>query len=166
MNFWFIDQILEFEYNRRLLAVRCVTNAEDYFKDHFPTRHIMPGALIVEAFAQVGTALLELSRSLQVKAIPLLVERVRFRTPVIPGDRMMMSGEIVSLHDDAAQARFEARVQDNKLVSDGEITFRLLPAAEVYTTPAVRDYLKTFYRRSMVHTKVLSAPPGGMGFLE
>ncbi len=50
--FLLIDRVLEYEPNKRLLAIKNVTFNEPYFNGHFPIRPVMPGVLIIEAMEQ------------------------------------------------------------------------------------------------------------------
>ncbi|MDR2771252.1 MAG: 3-hydroxyacyl-ACP dehydratase FabZ, partial [Clostridiales Family XIII bacterium] len=52
--FLLIDEVLELEVGRRVLAVKRVREDEYYFRGHFPQEKVMPGVLIVEALAQAG----------------------------------------------------------------------------------------------------------------
>ena len=39
----------------RAVGYKCVTFNEPYFRGHFPENPVMPGVLIIEALAQVGS---------------------------------------------------------------------------------------------------------------
>ena len=53
--FLLIDRILEVEVGKRAVGIKNVTINEPFFTGHFPQYPVMPGVLIVEALAQVGT---------------------------------------------------------------------------------------------------------------
>jgi len=88
--FLLIDRIVEFEKDKRIVAIKCVTANEPFFPGHFPHYHVMPGVLIVEAMAQ-AVAVLSL-RSLGHKNDGSWVyyfvgiDGARFKKPVVPGD--------------------------------------------------------------------------------
>ena len=52
--FLLIDRIVEYEPDKRLVAIKNVTINEPFFQGHFPGYPIMPGVLVVEAMAQAG----------------------------------------------------------------------------------------------------------------
>ena len=53
MRFAFVDRIVAAEPLRRIDTLKNVSATEDVFADHFPGYPVFPGALVVEAFAQV-----------------------------------------------------------------------------------------------------------------
>jgi 3-hydroxyacyl-[acyl-carrier-protein] dehydratase len=104
-----------------------VTLNEPQFQGHFPERPLMPGVLIVEAMAQVGglivTQMPELPKGLFVFAG---IDGVRFRRPVVPGDQLRISCELLSLKRQRfGKVKAEATV-DGQLVCSGELMFSLM----------------------------------------
>lgn len=70
-----------------IVGRKCVSANEMHFLGHFPQKHLMPGVLIVEALAQTGCVLLLSKAENQGKlAVFAGINKMRFRTPVIPGD--------------------------------------------------------------------------------
>ena len=90
-----IDRVEEVEPGERAVAVKCVTVNEPHFQGHFPQTPIMPGVLITEAFAQTaGIVALSAHEDLAGKTVFLLgLDKVRFRKPVRPGDRLIITAE-------------------------------------------------------------------------
>jgi len=93
--FLMIDRVEEVEPGERAVAVKCVTVNEPHFQGHFPQTPIMPGVLITEAFAQTaGIVALSAHEDLAGKTVFLLgLDKVRFRKPVRPGDRLLITAE-------------------------------------------------------------------------
>lgn len=93
-----VDRVLEYEPNKRILAVKNVSINEPFFAGHFPHYPVMPGVLIVEALAQASAVLL--FRSLGTKpddqSIYYLVgiDDARFKRPVVPGDQLLLEVSI------------------------------------------------------------------------
>jgi len=61
MRFYLYDRVEEICYGRYMVAVKCITLADDVFDEHFPGHPIFPGSLIMEGLAQLGGALFELT---------------------------------------------------------------------------------------------------------
>src|SRR6186713_1778186 len=59
--FLLVDRVLELEPDRRILAVKNVSINEPFFQGHFPGHPVMPGVLVLEALAQAGGLLTQLS---------------------------------------------------------------------------------------------------------
>ena len=95
--FILVDRVLELELGSRIRALKNVTINEPFFQGHFPDKPIMPGVLIVEGMVQAGGLLLIETLPDQTRKQVCFsgVDRVRFRTPVIPGDQLIFEVEIV-----------------------------------------------------------------------
>ena len=50
--FQLVDRITDFEPGKWAKGVKCVSVNEMQFLGHFPTQHVMPGVLVIEALAQ------------------------------------------------------------------------------------------------------------------
>src|SRR4249920_4094615 len=59
--FLLVDRVVELEPNKRIRAIKNVTINEPFFLGHFPGHPVMPGVLVLEALAQVGGLLTQLS---------------------------------------------------------------------------------------------------------
>lgn len=88
-------------------AVKAVSVGEDFVQGHFPGVPLMPGVLMLEALAQVSSALLLSQPGVPAAARVELrgVDDVKFRRPVVPGDLMTVDvrlgrrrGPIAHLH--------------------------------------------------------------------
>lgn len=89
--FLLVDRVVEFEANKRVLAYKNVSNNEPFFNGHFPGYPVMPGVLVIEALAQAGGLLTQLSNhtGTEGKLFYLVkVDNARFSKMVVPGDRL------------------------------------------------------------------------------
>ncbi len=114
--FLMIDRILELEPGKRIVALKNVTFNEPHFTGHYPGYPVMPGVLMIEALAQAGgiVASAELSKEELKRATMLFggVDKARFKREVIPGDALLLSGEIVKKRGSFWWFQGEAKVGD------------------------------------------------------
>lgn len=123
--FLLVDRVIELEPNKRIRAIKNVTINEPFFQGHFPGHPVMPGVLVVEAMAQVGGLLTQLSLvDLPEKSEKLFylvkVDNARFSKMVVPGDQLDI--EVVLKRTIRNMAMYEcvARV-DGKVAASAEI---------------------------------------------
>ena len=111
--FLFIDAVTKLEANL-IEGYRDIKAEEFYFAGHFPGFPVMPGVLIVEAIAQVGILLVcEVREKRQGrKTLFAGIEKVRFRRQVQPGDRLLLSADIVSGRSSVYKIHGTAKVGD------------------------------------------------------
>jgi len=89
--FLLVDRVVEFEAHKRVLAYKNVTCNEPFFNGHFPGHPVMPGVLVVEALAQAGGVLTQLTHEAGTdgKLFYLVkIDNAKFTKMVVPGDRL------------------------------------------------------------------------------
>ncbi|HET7536420.1 MAG TPA: 3-hydroxyacyl-ACP dehydratase FabZ family protein [Candidatus Didemnitutus sp.] len=95
--FLFVDEIVN-RTDSTLTARRTWRATEDFYKGHYPGAPITPGVLLCESVFQTGALLLagKLAGQGGSSGVPLLakVENVRFRSPVYPGDTIVIDVKI------------------------------------------------------------------------
>ena len=101
MRFVFVDRIVELVPARRIETLMRVSGLEDVFADHFPGYPVLPGALVVEAFAQAAQLLIAASRDFAEVGRLRRLARATFRHPVRPGDWLAIGCERAAGRDDA-----------------------------------------------------------------
>jgi 3-hydroxyacyl-[acyl-carrier-protein] dehydratase len=116
--FLLLDRIVEWEKDKRLVALKNVTMNEPFFPGHFPNYAVMPGVLIVEAMAQ-GCAMLgmlSMGQKNDGRSVYLFagIDEARFKRPVRPGDQLRIEVEQLRVARGVGKFRTVARV-------DGEV---------------------------------------------
>ena len=96
--FLLVDRVVELDAHKRIRAIKNVTFNEPYFQGHFPGRPVMPGVLVIEAMAQAGGLLTQLSLPRDAigegKLFYLVkVDNARFNRMVVPGDVLELKVE-------------------------------------------------------------------------
>jgi 3-hydroxyacyl-[acyl-carrier-protein] dehydratase len=89
--FLLVDRVVEFEAHKRVLAYKNVSINEPFFNGHFPGHPVMPGVLVIEALAQAGGILTQLSHQAgtEGKLFYLVkIDGAKFSRMVVPGDRL------------------------------------------------------------------------------
>lgn len=121
--FLLVDKIVEFEPKKRIVGIKNVTMNEPFFQGHFPGHPIFPGALLVEAMAQVGCILMFKSFDISPEEYVVYfmgIDRARFRKPVRPGDTVRFVIEPKVIKSRMSKMKGEAFVGED-LVCDAEI---------------------------------------------
>ena len=120
--FLLIDGILNVKPGESIVAAKNVSFNEPYFLGHFPGHPVMPGVLIVEAMAQAAGVLVWESVPPEERNFTLYlvgVEKTRFRQPVRPGDRLVVTATLTSRRRNFW--RFDAVAEvDGKRVASSE----------------------------------------------
>jgi 3-hydroxyacyl-[acyl-carrier-protein] dehydratase len=121
--FLLIDEVLELEPGKRVVARKAVRADEWYLAGHFPGRPVMPGVLIVEAMAQTGAvAVLSEADNRGKLALFAGIDNVRFKRIVEPGDELELTCELERVRGPIGRGAASARV-DGELVARGTLTF-------------------------------------------
>ena len=95
--FLLVDRITDFEPNKRIVGIKNVTINEPFFQGHFPGHPVMPGVLVIEALAQTGGILTQLSHQTDAEGklfYLVKIDNAKFSRMVVPGDQLVLEVEL------------------------------------------------------------------------
>lgn len=123
--FLLIDRVVDIDLeNSTIDCYKNVTANEEFFNGHFPEHSVMPGVLILEAMTQAAGLLgFTMGRKkAEDKSVYYFAaaDKVRFRQPVVPGDRLQLIAECLGCKRDIWKFFCKALVDDT-LVSSAVI---------------------------------------------
>jgi 3-hydroxyacyl-[acyl-carrier-protein] dehydratase len=130
--FLLLDRIVEWEKDKRLVALKNVTANEPFFQGHFPHFAVMPGVLVIEAMAQACAMLGLLSFGQKNDGQNVYyfagIDEARFKRPVRPGDQLVFEIEQLRLSRGLGKFKAVARVE-GEVAAQAELLCVLRPVA-------------------------------------
>lgn len=122
--FLLVDRVLELTPGESIVAYKNLSINEEFFQGHFPDRPIFPGVLLVEAMAQAAGILgfVTNNKTPEDGSIYYLagVDKLRFKRPCVPGDRVMLHATLVTERRGIARFDVSADV-DGELAASATI---------------------------------------------
>ena len=91
MRWMWIDTIVTYEPDRRLVAIKNVSLAEEHLHDHFaatgdlPAQPVMPASLMIEGMAQTAGVLTGSLRRFKEKVVLAKIQKAEITADVVPG---------------------------------------------------------------------------------
>lgn len=128
--FLLVDRVVEFEAEKRLVGYKNVTANEEFFNGHFPGHPVMPGVLMLEALAQACAILAYKSVNLDPEkwvVYLMSIDGAKFRRPVVPGDRLTLTVEVLRHKSNVWKQRGVATV-DGHVVAEAEFLATVVEA--------------------------------------
>lgn len=107
-------------------AVKNVSINEPFFAGHFPHRPVMPGVLQIEALAQCAALIVVDLEGPRMDVAIAGVNEARFRRPVVPGDTLDLTAEVMKDRGQILVVKCEAHVR-GQLVAECEMIAKMFP---------------------------------------
>ncbi|MDJ0507718.1 MAG: 3-hydroxyacyl-ACP dehydratase FabZ [Crocosphaera sp.] len=122
--FALVDRIIDYVPGQKAVGIKNVTINEPFFPGHIPSLPLMPGVLIVESMAQVGGVVLTLLPGMKGVFFAFAgIDKVRFRRPVVPGDQLIMTVELLTLKRNRIAKMQGKGTVDGEVAVQGEMLF-------------------------------------------
>lgn len=118
MKFSLVDEVMELEPDKSILAAKNLTRAEEYLADHFPGFPVMPGVMMLETLVQASAWLMRISSQFEFSTILLSeAKALRFKSFVSPGDKLIVSSTVHKSDGDIWTFKANGKVESREVVS-------------------------------------------------
>ena len=124
------------------IGIKNVTANEPCFQGHFPQRSVLPGVLIAEALMQTSAFVGRIAESGAPGGATMAVDgsrtdqqlfciglNLKFRRPVVPGDRLRMDLRFVRMAGDMLRFRATAQTEAG-IVASGDLSLAIVTTRE------------------------------------
>ena len=157
MRFRQLDQILELQPGKRIVAVKRLEPHEEYLKDHFPGFPVMPGVLMLEAMFQAGAWLVYASEEFRYAMVVLKEARnIKFADFVEPGEQLIVTAEILGQDGPLVKLKAQGTVRESVAVS-GRLLVERFNEGDRDPVRAMTDTLSTLELRRLFRQLAPSA---------
>jgi 3-hydroxyacyl-[acyl-carrier-protein] dehydratase len=148
MQFSLIDRILELEEGSHIKAMKTLSMAEEYLKDHFPRFPCMPGVLMVESMFQAAAWLIRKSENFTNSMVVLKeIRNLKCADFVAPGQSLFVTAEIIKQDETTTTLKAQGTVNDNLAVA-GRLIVERFNLADRHPAREITDnYLRIKLQR-------------------
>ncbi len=122
MRWIWIDKFVEFEPQKRAVAVKNVSRAEDHLHDQYPAYPMMPTSLIVEGMAQTAGILVGHARRFSERVILAKIKRATIDDIVVPGEQLTYEATLERIDDSGASTTGRV-LRNGRLIGQIDIVF-------------------------------------------
>jgi 3-hydroxyacyl-[acyl-carrier-protein] dehydratase len=126
--FLLVDRVLEIEKDKRILCMKNLSYGEAFWVEtHYPGRPIFPGALMMEALAQAGLLLLNVSSGNVDDGRMGVLCRVdlKYLEIAVPGDQLLLDvrklGELDGMWKMASELRVGGKVYCTGVITGARV---------------------------------------------
>ena len=134
MRWMWIDTIVTYEPDKRLVAIKNVSLAEEHLHEHFPAtgplpaQPVMPASLMIEGMAQTAGILVGSLRRFKEKVVLAKIQRAEINADVIPGQCIRYDARIERIDPMGAGTsgtieRMDHRTGQGEKIGETEIMF-------------------------------------------
>jgi len=116
MRFLFIDRVTGLERGRRITGIKSFASSEPFLESHFSRTALVPGALLIEAMAQLLGWLASYSHDFRRVAVLAMISDVTVPTALKPGAHVEIDGRLLTSTERASLGAATAAV-DGRIIA-------------------------------------------------
>ena len=131
MRLLYVSRVRALKRFEHIEAEMDLPTDDPLFAVHFPANPMLPASVLVEAFAQAASILLETSSAFTQKAIPGYLVNAKFRRPVRPPAPVTIEMNVTQNSEDGAVLSGKA-TQDGALAGTCTMGMILFPLDQFY----------------------------------
>jgi len=154
MRFYMIDRIKEAAPGKYVEGVKNITMSDDVFNEHFPGFPIFPGSLILEGLAQLSGLFFEYcikEQGLpQKRAALTMVNRMKYRRLVIPGDQLLYRADVKMFYPDEYAVVTVKAMCEGELCAEGELFFTFLDIMDNEMKQSGNKLMEMAFKRAKI----------------
>jgi len=128
VRFLHVDRIVSIEPGRSIHVVKCFSLADEFLREHFPRRPLVPGGVWVEVLLQAAGLLVIESSGHTVLPVFTALEDLVVPADATPGRLVDVHAELASTNRTGSLASAKAFVEGREVASVGRILYAHLPA--------------------------------------
>jgi 3-hydroxyacyl-[acyl-carrier-protein] dehydratase len=136
--FLLVDRIVDVEFGKRAVGIMddpASPHHDFWVRGHFPGFAVLPGALLIEALAEVGAVgALGLAENRGKIAVLTGVDHWKFRQMALPGTSVRLEVELVNLRRNFGKGHARA-LADDRLLCEGDLSFAIADRPEGLRAP-------------------------------
>lgn len=129
--FLFVDRIVELEPGERIVGILDDLSQplhQAWLRGHFPGYQVVPGAILMEALAEVGAVAVLTLPGNEGKVVLLAgADKWRFRQPVRPGAAVRLEATVTHMRLNVGRGHLRALTPEGAVVAEGDISFAVVP---------------------------------------
>jgi 3-hydroxyacyl-[acyl-carrier-protein] dehydratase len=137
--FLLVDRIVDIEFGKRAVGIMddpASPHHDFWVRGHFPGFAVLPGALLIEALAEVGAvAALGVPETRGKIAVLTGVDNWKFRQMALPGTSVRLEAELTHVRRNFGKGHMRA-LADDRLLCEGDLSFAIVDRPEGLPAPA------------------------------
>ena len=125
MRFLLIDRFLKLTKEESVVALKSMSN--DFIKEHFPRKPVIPATMAIEAIGQIGSWLVLYASKFRYGIVLALLRDSGVKRDILPGDRIECHAEIISLGEAVSEVDIKGYIDGELAVWTDVVFSHLLP---------------------------------------